>query len=368
MKISKTIISPEIYAFLKLALTPQVGPVTMRKLLHHFGSAKEILNKDSHTLGKFVNKTIVNLILNDASQERLDNTIEWLDKDKNNHILVLINDNYPRELKQISDPPPILFAKGKLELLLNPKLAVVGTRHPSPQGSINARNFSQDLSNNGITIVSGMAAGIDRAAHLGALNAQSGTIGVLGTGIDRIYPSSNSDLFHKVAEDGLLISEFPLGVHALNSNFPRRNRIVAGLSIGCLVIESAIDGGSMITANLALEMGRDVMAIPGSIHNPVARGCHKLIKQGAKLIETTNDVIEEFNLTPSPQNSNLEGTTISNSDDHILEIIGYDAMNIDKICLRLDKPFAEICAKLLELELDGQIINCGNGEYQRIFR
>lgn len=367
MKTNKDSITPEMFAWLQLALTPQIGPVTMSRLVHHFGSAQNVIDKDSHTLNQFLNKTVVNLILNHASQEAVDNTLNWLNLETNNHILIPSDDNYPAALKQISNPPPILFAKGRLELLDRPKISIVGTRHPSVQGNLNAQSFSQDLASMGITIVSGMAAGIDREAHFGALNKSGSTIGVLGTGIDRIYPLSNKDLFYRVALDGLLLSEFPLETHALTQNFPRRNRIVAGISLGCLVIESALDGGSMITANLCLEMGREVMAIPGSIHNPVSRGCHKLIKQGAKLVENTNDILEELNLATLFNQSSKKQKTEINSDP-ILEIIGYDATTIDKICTKLDKPFADICAKLLELELDGHIVNCGNGKYQRIFR
>ncbi|HLX55373.1 MAG TPA: DNA-processing protein DprA [Aquella sp.] len=353
-----------LYSWLRLALIPKVGPKTVLKLLHHFKTAENILAQDSNTLAQFVGNTIARLIINNAGEKAVNDAYTWLEQDKNNSIISLEDPIYPKELAEITDPPIILFAKGDLSLLSKPKFTIIGTRHPTEQGMLNAFNFAQNLANLNLTIVSGMADGIDRHAHLGGLDGTGKTIGVIGTGIDRIYPASNKDLFHKVAEKGLLLSEFALGTQPFVGNFPRRNRIVAGLSTGCLVIESAIDGGSMITANMALEMGREVMAIPGSIHNPVARGCHKLIKTGAKLIETTNDIIEELQITKGVQTR----VTAKHPDDPILQIMGYDAVNIDHICSKLNTSFAEICANLLALELDGRITNCGNGKYQRIFR
>lgn len=354
----------KLNSYLRLALTPKVGPKTMQKLMTHFGSANNVLEQDHITLAKFVGSATANLILKYESEKAVNDVYQWLEQDSKNSIITLEDKNYPHTLAQISDPPTILFAKGNLSLLANNKLAIIGTRHPTEQGSLNAYNFAGALSNLNLTIVSGMAEGIDQHAHRGALENSGSTIGVIGTGIDRIYPASNKELFHKVAEGGLLLSEFNLGTQPLAANFPRRNRIVAGLSIGCVVIESAIDGGSMITANLALEMGREVMAIPGSIHNPVTKGCHKLIKNGAKLIENTNDIIEELQIENTLQQISIEKTT----DNPILLAMGYDEITIDNICNKLRANFSDICANLLELELEGYITNCGNGRYQRIFR
>lgn len=350
--------------WLQLALTPKVGPKTMLRLIHHFGSVENILAQDNATLSGFVGNAIAKLILNNAAEKSVNETYTWLELDTKNQIITLNDNCYPRELAELADPPLVLFAKGDLALLAKPKLAVIGTRHPTEQGKQNALNFAEALSNLNLVIVSGMAEGVDRNAHLGGLKGRAKTIGVIGTGIDRIYPSSNKDLFHTVAENGLLISEFPLGTQPFVGNFPRRNRIVAGLSLGTLVIESAIDGGSMITANMALEMGREVMAIPGSIHNPVTKGCHRLIKSGAKLIETTNDIIEELQI----KNTLWETATAKPTDNPILDIMGYEAINIDHLCDKLNVNFTDICANLLELELNGDITNCGNGNYQRIFR
>lgn len=354
----------KLHSWLHLAMTPKVGPKTVLKLLNHFKTAENILAADSNTLAQFVGNTVARLIINNAGEKAVNDAYTWLEQDKNNNIISLEDSVYPKELAEIADPPIILFAKGDLSLLGRHKFTIIGTRHPTEQGRLNAFSFAQNLANLNLTIVSGMAEGIDRHAHLGGLDGTGKTIGVIGTGIDRIYPASNKDLFHQVAEKGLLLSEFALGTQPFVGNFPRRNRIVAGLGTGCLVIESAIDGGSMITANMALEMGREVMAIPGSIHNPVARGCHKLIKTGAKLIETTNDIIEELQITQEVQ----KRVTAKTTDDPILQMMGYDAVEIDHICSKLNAGFAEICANLLALELEGHITNCGNGKYQRIFR
>lgn len=349
-----------LYQWLSLAMVPKLGPKTMLKLLHHFKTAKNILAQDSGTLARFVGNTVARLITDNAGEKAVNDTYKWLEQDNHNHIITLADPSYPKELAKIADPPIILFAKGNLSLLGTRKFAIIGTRHPTQQGTLNAFNFAKALAALDLTIVSGMAEGIDRHAHLGTLAATGATIGVIGTGIDRIYPASNKDLFHSVSQKGLLLSEFMLGTQPFVSNFPRRNRILAGLCTGCLVVESSIDGGSMITANMALDMGREVMAIPGSIHNPMSRGCHKLIKSGAKLVETVNDIIEELPL----QNLVAKDKTT----DPILKVMGYDPVEIDYICNKLNINFAEICANLLALELDGLIINCGNGKYQRIFK
>ena len=353
-----------LYLWLLLTLTPKVGIVTIKKLLHHFGSIENIYNQSQITLAQIVNSTVAGFISNKVSAPEADKSIAWLNLEKKQYIISIENPLYPIELANISDPPNILFLKGNIELLKYNKFAIVGTRHPSVQGTNNAFSFAKDLSNNGLTIVSGMASGIDRAAHLGAIDGKCKTIGVIGTGIDQIYPLSNKDIYQKLlAQNGLLISEFPLGTQPLVNNFPRRNRIIAGLSLGLLVVESALDGGSMVSANMALEMGREVMAIPGSIHNPVSRGCHKLIKTGAKLIETSNDILEDLRITPTTMTYNHE-----HDEDPILKAIGFEPITIDTICMNLKVDFNELCASLLELELNGKITNCGGGRYQRVFR
>ena len=353
-----------LYLWLLLTLTPKVGIATIKKLLHHFGSIDNIYSQTQATLSQIISSTAASLISTKISSPEADNALKWMDKHDSHLIMSIDSPLYPLELSNIVDPPNILFLKGNVELLKQNKFAIVGTRHPSVQGSNNALVFAKNLSNNGLVIVSGMANGIDRAAHLGALEGSSRTIGVIGTGIDQVYPLSNKDLYHKVLEqNGLLISEFALQTPPLIHNFPRRNRIIAGLSLGLLVIESALDGGSMVTANMALEMGREVMAIPGSIHNPLSRGCHRLIKTGAKLIETSNDILEDLRIT----HTTMAYNSIPEQNP-ILDIMGFEPITIDKICSDLNIEFNDLCANLLELELNGKITNCGGGRYQRLFR
>ncbi len=359
--------SEDIYSWLLLALTPRVGPITMLKLINYFGSPKVVFEQSISSLEKIVTHVIAKLIVDKSAAKEVDKSLEWVNSN-NNCSLITINDTlYPHSLKEISDPPLILYLRGNKNLLNSNKLAIVGSRYPTTEGTENAFKFAHDLSNNGLTITSGMAKGIDRYAHIGGLKGQSSTIGVIGTGINVNYPETNHDLYNKVIENGLLISEFPLDTPPAARNFPRRNRIIAGLSLGCLVIESTIDSGSLISANFALEMGREVMAIPSSINNPLARGCHKLIKEGAKLIESTNDVLEELRF----DKKYLEKRKISleiTSTDSILGIIGYKPTEIDTLCSKLNLNFSDICDKLLELELNGSIINCGENKYQKVFK
>ncbi len=353
-----------LYLWLLLSLTPKVGAATIQKLLVHFGSVENIYNQSQATLSQIINSTVASLISSRTSANTADAAMKWQELSPNNRLISRDSQLYPVELANIADPPPILFLKGDIRQLAQNKFAIVGTRHPTEQGINNAFRFAKDLANNGLTIVSGMALGIDRSAHLGAIEGKYSTIGVIGTGIDQMYPSSNHDLYQKVLDNnGLLISEFPLQTPPLINNFPRRNRIIAGLSKGLLVVESAIDGGSMLSANLALEMGREVMAIPGSIHNPVARGCHKLIKTGAKLIETANDILEDL-----PINSITMTYNHLPENSPILTSMGFEPITIDKICSNLKIDFSDLCASILELELSGKIVNCGGGRYQRVFR
>lgn len=355
------------YYWLKLSFTYGVGVTTFLKLLQHFGSVENIYQQDLLSLTKVVGKSLANTILTSNNEVAIEKNLLWVSESSNRHIITLEDDTYPVELAEIAQPPVLLFAEGNISLLKNKKIAVVGTRHPTVYGVDNARNFSETLSGNGFTIVSGLAAGIDRYAHEGALKSQNfaSTIAVVGTGLDIIYPASNKNLFQQIREQGLILSEFPLGTPPINNNFPRRNRIVVGLSQACLVIESALDGGSMISANFALESGREVLAIPGSVHNPMAKGCHKLIKMGAKLCENAHDVLDEIKFTYSKEEktSTISGET----EDYVLLAMGYDAVSIDILCQKLNIVFGDLCAKLLELELDGKIVNCGNGRYQRVF-
>lgn len=354
--------------WLKLYLTRGVGLVNILKLINHFGSIDNIYNQSLATLSSVINKTIASLILDNSSDEEVAKSLAWVEQAPNHRtILTLDDDRYPIELANIDSPPPVLFAQGRIELLKARKIAMVGTRHPSAQGIENAISFAKDLSLNDFVVVSGLAAGIDRFSHVGALQGGAGTIGVLGTGIDIVYPASNKDIFTSMSVDGLILSEFPLGTAAIGNNFARRNRIVVGLANACLVVESAVDGGSMISAKFALDNNREVFAIPGSIHNPMAKGCHKLIKSGAKLVDSINDVFEDLQYLyakePLVKDDDLEP-----EDRSILQAFGFDPISLDQLCAKLGIDFANICHKILEFELNGLITDCGGGRYQRVFK
>ena len=288
--------------------------------------------------------------------------LAWLE-DSNNHIVTLADSDYPQALLNIPDPPLLLYVKGRLDLLNRPALAIVGSRSATPQGINNAEAFAKSLSDAGLCIISGMAHGIDAAAHRGALHGQGSSIAIVGTGLDKVYPAANRDLAHALAQQGALISEFPLGTPPLAANFPRRNRLISGMSLGCLVVEASLQSGSLITARLALEQGRDVFAIPGSIHAPQSKGCHALLKQGAKLVETAQDILEELGgLLVSPaQAANSEGP-----DSVLLEHLGFDPVDVDTLSVRCGLTIAELSAMLLTLELNGRICVLPGGLYQRI--
>lgn len=355
--------------WLQLSFTYGVGVANFLKLIQHFGSVENIYASNASAVAQIVGSGIANAIFEQKENELVEKTLAWREQNPTRrHIITLNDDEYPSELAQIASPPVILFAEGNIDLLRNKlKIAIVGTRHPTNYGIDNARDFADELTHHGITVVSGLAAGIDRYAHEGALRRKSlaSTIAVIGTGLDIVYPASNRNVFQEVREHGLIISEFPLGTPPVNNNFPRRNRIIVGLSQSCLVIESAIDGGSMISANFALESGRDVLAIPGSVHNPMARGCHKLIKMGAKLCETAQDVLDELNLTTQVE---IRDKIIENTDDPVLLAMGFDPISIDNLCAKLNATFNDLCGKLLELELNEDIVSVGGGRYQRVFK
>ncbi len=296
--------------------------------------------------------------------EQLAATTAWLDTDPAHHVLTLGDAIYPAPLLEIADPPLLLYAQGRLDLLGTPALAIVGSRNPTPQGVDNARDFARHLSRSGITIISGMALGIDGAAHEGGLAGTGSTIAVVGTGLDRIYPARHRALAHRIAKEGLLLSEFELGMPPLAENFPRRNRLIAGLSRGTLVVEAALASGSLITARQALEAGREVFAIPGSIHSPQSRGCHALIKQGAKLVDSAQDILDELSWT-------REGGPVAAaagdapSDDPLLAALGHDPVTLDALLARTGESAAVLNARLLELELEGRLARLPGSLFQR---
>jgi DNA processing protein len=299
-------------------------------------------------------------------------TEAWLAANPIHALVTLADAEYPRALLATADPPPLLFAVGRLELLNRPALAIVGSRNATRQGLETAAAFAQRLAQAGLTIVSGLALGIDAAAHRGALRADAeegsaaSTIAVLGTGVDVIYPTSNKELTHAVRDRGLLISEFALRAPAVTHHFPRRNRIISGLARGVLVVEAALRSGSLITARLAAESGREVFAVPGSIHSPLARGCHRLIKDGAKLVEEANDILVELNLSATARSAVDAPAATLDNDDPLLTAMGFDPVDLDTLVTRTERPAAELTAALLQLELAQQIERLPGNRYQRL--
>lgn len=290
--------STRLHDWLRLSLVDGVGPATLLGLLRIWPSAGQVLDAGRHALEAHVDPGVARAIAEDRGRPAADAALAWADAGPSRFLLTLLDDDYPELLAQSPSPPPLLFGQGRRALLTRPAVAIVGSRHASPQGLLDAGAFAGDLAAHGYTIVSGLAAGIDTAAHEGALAEEASTIAVIGTGIDRVYPAGNRPLAHRIAKHGLILSEFPLGTPPAAGNFPRRNRIIAGLARACLVVEAGIASGSLITARLALEAGRDVLAIPGSIHQPQSRGCHRLIRDGARLVETLDDILDETGRLP----------------------------------------------------------------------
>ena len=290
----------------------------------------------------------------------------WAHQD-NHFVITLADDVYPRGLLEISDPPPVIYARGRVDLLQRPALAIVGSRNASAQGARNAEQFAISLGDAGITIVSGLALGIDAAAHRGGLAGRASTIAVLGTGIDVVYPTRNAELAAEIAARGLLLSEFPLGTAAIAHNFPRRNRLISGLARGCLVVEAALESGSLITARCAADQGREVFAIPGSIHSPLSKGCHALIKSGAKLVESADDVLAELaGFRPSGfANAAMSAPDVA-ADTGVLAVMGHDPVDVDSLCARAGLSAEQVASELLRLELDGRVTALPGGLYQRL--
>jgi DNA processing protein len=361
----------DIESWLSLNLIDGVGGESIRRLLVAFGHPMAVLSAQPAALERIVKPTIAKRIKQGAAPGKISHVLKWLE-DPINAIITFADADYPNELLHIADPPPLLYFKGRRELLRHPALAVVGSRNATPQGLANAEAFSEAASNAGLCIVSGMALGIDTAAHEGGLRGFAASIAVVGTGLDIVYPAKNHPLAHQLAKQGALISEFPLGTPAIGRNFPRRNRIISGMSRGCLVVEAALRSGSLITARQALEQGREVMAIPGSIHSPLSKGCHALIKEGAKLVENTQDILDELNclslkfIARSEDKKEMETDAISVENAAFLKHLGYDAVDINTLCNRSGLTAEVVSAMLLTLELNGQINSLPGGWYQRI--
>ena len=368
--------------WLRLMLTEGVGPQTARELLSHFGLPENIFGANYSALQKCVNEKLALTLSSapdDPIREQIDTTLEWC-KHPSNQVLTFADANYPSALLTIADPPPVLYVKGRAELLNRKSIAMVGSRNATLQGIQNARRFAHVLSTAGLTVVSGLALGIDGAAHEGALSeiaTEGSTVAVTGTGLDLVYPAKHRELAHQIAVHGCLVSEYPLGTPGIASNFPRRNRIISGLSQGVLVVEAAAQSGSLITARSALEQGRDVFAIPGSIHSPLSKGCHQLIRQGAKLVESAQDILEEIHIQSttlkekfSPPhvavNTAANSVNVSALTNQLLHAAGHDPVSVDELAARTTMTMAEVQASLLELELEGRIERLASGMYQAL--
>jgi DNA processing protein len=351
--------------WIKLDLINSLGSDGALALLKAFSTPGEVFAQDETSLSRVVGRKRAQAIRAGADQSRIDATCKWLDND-NNYLLTLADTDYPSALLQIPDPPIVLYLKGRPELLQQAAIAVVGSRNATPAGIQNAEKFSQALSDGGLTIVSGLALGIDGAAHRGGLAGKSSTIAVVGTGLDLVYPARNKTLAHQISEQGLIVSEFSLGMPALAANFPRRNRIISGLAKGVLVVEAALASGSLITARQAGEQGREVFAIPGSIHSPMSKGAHLLIKQGAKLVDDANDIFDELGWCERNVTTIQTSNSVPDADHPVLTALGYDAVSIDELCQRTSLPPAQLVGQLTELELTGRVAVVAGGRYQRL--
>lgn len=364
----------ELRSWLSLTLPAGIGPRKQQELLRAFGSPDAIfaagLSAVTGIIGIKLAQSLFDGINNEAQQALITQTLTWL-QEPAHHIVTLADRDYPQRLLESADPPSLLYVNGDPAYLNRAAIGVVGSRNATPQGIENALAFSRVLADAGFTIISGLALGIDSAAHEGAIrsDAPSGTIAIIGTGIDRVYPASNKKLAHIITGKGCIISEFPLGTAATASNFPRRNRLIAGLSQACLVVEAAPASGSLITARLAGELGRDLFAIPGSIHAPQYKGCHALIKQGAKLVECAQDILEELR----PQSANnviapAEAPADNPTHAPLIAALGHDPSTLDQLISRSGLTTDVVLAMLTELSLEGVVTNLPGGRYQRLIR
>ena len=364
----------ELGAWLRLLETPGVGRVSARRLLTAFGSAQAVFSASSGARRQVVGAAQAEALASPPTSlaALLAATWDWLGAASGppRAVIPLGDPRYPSLLLEAADPPLMFYAQGRFELLQAEGLAVVGSRNPTPQGVENAKAFAAQLARAGLTVVSGLALGIDTAAHEGALEGPASTVAVVGTGLDRVYPSRNLKLAHRIAGSGLIISEYPIGTPPLAPHFPPRNRIIAGLTRGTLVVEAALRSGSLITARLASESGRDVFAIPGSIHSPQSRGCHALIKQGAKLVENALDILEELRLPGAERAATVaaDPALAPQAADSLLAALGFDPVTLDALAARTGQPVAELNVRLLDLELDGHVARLPGQRFQRLGR
>jgi DNA processing protein len=356
---------PGLASWLRLALTPGIGAATLRRLLRQFGLPQAILAQRRTELATFASPAVLSALDSDEVAQAVARGLAWAAEPEHS-VITLADETYPRLLLEIADPPALLYARGRTELLQRGALAIVGSRNATLQGEANAQTLARALSEAGLTIVSGLALGIDTAAHRGGLAGAGSTIAVLGTGIDVIYPSRNAALAAEIGERGLLLSEFPLGTPPSAQNFPRRNRLISGLARGCLVVEAALASGSLITARAAADQGREVFAMPGSIHSPLAKGCHALIKSGAKLVESAEDVLAELSGFRASGHASTTKEMPAITQPGLLAHMGHDPVDVDSLCSRAGMSAEQVSSELLRLELDGRVAVLPGGLYQRL--
>lgn len=358
--------------WLALVRAPGIGPATIATLLQAFHSPEGIFRAGPGGWRSVGLDARLHSGLAQPDWARVDADLHWLQADARRHLVALSDERYPALLRETAGAPPLLFCQGDTDLLTLPQLAIVGARSASPQGIENARAFAAELARRGLVVTSGLALGIDGAAHQGALDADGYTVAVFGTGLDRVYPARHRELAHRIADNGLLLTEFPPGTPGKAEHFPRRNRIISGMSLGVLVVEAAQDSGSLITARLASEQGREVFAIPGSIHNPMARGCHRLIRQGAKLVETVDDILEEIaphlrRLRPAAT-PDAAAVAPNPEDRAVCAALGDEVLAFDELLRRSALSVDALSAALLRLELEGAVATLAGGRYQRLTR
>jgi DNA processing protein len=365
----------ELQAWLRLLGTPGLGRAGARRLLAAFGSVEAAVAAPAGALQELVGKAPAGALSIAPSElaATVDAALAW-QRDGKGHcspraIIPIGDPRYPKQLLDTADPPLLLYAQGALDLLQSDKaIAIVGSRNPTPQGEQNALDFAKSLGDAGWVVVSGLALGVDAAAHEGALASGQGTVAVVGTGLDRVYPKRHLDLARRISQTGVLLSEFPLGTPPLAPHFPLRNRVIAGLTKGTLVVEAALQSGSLITARLATEAGREVFAVPGSIHSPQSRGCHALIKQGAKLVETAQDVLDEFEFQPLARAQSQppsQSPQVADTDP-LLDAMGHELVSLDALVARTGWATQTINVRLLDLELSGRVVRRPGQLFQRI--
>ena len=361
----------QLSPWLLLSFLPGLGPVRTRQLLECFGNPERILYAPRDELTQILPEKVVDVVCNHQTQKKINRQLQhtkgWYESSNGHFILTPESGYYPRSLRELPDAPVVLYVIGSVELLNEPQVGVVGSRRPTPGGRRVATEFCEQLVRSGLVITSGMAMGIDAAAHQGALGCYGGTVAVLGTGVDQVYPARHKDLYSLIASHGAVVSEFPLGTTPFAGNFPKRNRIITGLSLGVLVVEAALESGSLVSARLAAEQGREVFAIPGSVINPLSRGCHKLIREGAVLVESADDILMELapQLKMQLQTPALAAPVTTKAADplrlKIIEAMGFDVISLDQISGATGVPCAELSVMLTEMELDGLIESTPGG-------